>query len=1157
MGSANFNPPINDLLIVRHKMVFHLLSVALLLLGLNNFLVFHAIVEFVICLVGLILSVIAWNTFHFSRNIVLVHLATGFVWIVALELLHILAHKGMNLLSSETVPFPSSQIWVTARFEESLLYLVAFRFAHRFSSRQISLALGVLTGAALFLIFTGHFPSTFREPEGLTSFKIFSEYAIIAVFLSSIVALQPERSPLDPFQSRLLQLSILGAVLAEIFFTLYKSPSDLFGIVGHLVKLLSVWILFEAVVLDLLRRPFQNLAKGASTFESMPHPVVLVNQQGRILQANREAKRLARRGPEVIGASCHDLFHSLGDTFENCPVCRLIATDTYCSSMEVQTEPGQWRSFSIGGLSPDSDTFGLVHVIRDISIQKQAESSLEESIQLNEQIIRCVNEGIIVCGHDLRYKVWNPFMERLSGVKAHDILGNDVLEMFPFLEPTSVMGNIRSALAGEYPSPSEFSIEYPPASGTFLWIIDSCYPLLDCNGSIIGAISTVRDVTSQKKAEQALCSSQKRNNWLATIFSESQDLLSVVGRDFTFLAVNDQYERLLQKPREAIEGRCLKDFLGEEVFESVIQPRWQQVLAGETVRYQNPFVFPSGDRKWMDVILQPFREYEEEVSGIVVHARDITQAKSMEQILAETHEFIATLIVNAPIGVMAFQEDGFCVLCNPAASQSLGRDMTKILHRNWKKILPLYGHIDFVRHAETTLATKKSHYGEYSIVNFKNENVVLEMYLDVFESAAKPHLLVITRDVTSRIEAQEQLINSEDRLRTILESIHDGILEVNTEGRLVFCNRSAETMLGWSREELLQRKLHTLIHHSRPDGTPYASEECAILEMARSGQSGVGGKDYFWRKDGGYFPVEYSSMPRYHVGEPNGAVVTFRDISAHLKAEEERRLNNEQALQAAQMATVGLMSAGIAHEINNPNNTISLNANLLRGIWNDAQLILEEYYTEHGNYSLGGLPYSEMRHAIPGLVAAIMDNSRRIGHIVDNMKYLTRKGEGSRLDPLNLNHLAEHSVSLLQNQISKRTGRFTFTPFPGKLLILGNSQQLEQVFVNLILNALQSLKRTECGVFLSLHRDETTDEAVVLLQDEGSGIDPEVRPRIGEPFVSSRRNEGGMGLGLFLCRRILEHHKARMDFSSSDTHFGTTVTLRFPGLPNRSGESET
>jgi PAS domain S-box-containing protein len=161
---------------------------------------------------------------------------------------------------------------------------------------------------------------------------------------------------------------------------------------------------------------------------------------------------------------------------------------------------------------PLTDEFGRVvgvlGVFEDVTSRKLADEQLQESLTFNQEIISCAQEGIVVYDRALRYLIWNPFMETLSGVPAVDILGKHPLEVFPFMRETGAMEGLEKALAGEATLSAEFPFTVP-ASGRSGWTFNTAAPLRNSTGEIIGVIRTIRDITRQKVIEDQLRQSQK------------------------------------------------------------------------------------------------------------------------------------------------------------------------------------------------------------------------------------------------------------------------------------------------------------------------------------------------------------------------------------------------------------------------------------------------------------------------------------------------------------------------------------------------------------------------------------------------------------------------------------------------------------------------
>ncbi len=270
----------------------------------------------------------------------------------------------------------------------------------------------------------------------------------------------------------------------------------------------------------------------------------------------------------------------------------------------------------------------------------------------------------------------------------------------------------------------------------------------------------------------------------------------------------------------------------------------------------------------------------------------------------------------------------------------------------------------------------------------------------------------------------------------------------------------------------------------------------------------------------------------------------------------ERMRLRAQAQRHARLASVGVLAAGVAHEINNPNNAIHFNASILARAWHDATPILKEYLEDEGDFSLAGLSYAREGESLGELVEEIGQCSERITRIVGNLKHLGREVPGDRSAVVDVRQVVDLSVGLLRGEIRRNTDHFEVHHAPpqwradGTLRwprVRGNLQELEQVLLNVILNALQSLPGSDRGVSVTTRTDAASDEVLVEVRDQGRGIPESELARVKEPFFSTRAEAGGTGLGLSISQTFVDKHGGHLDFAS-EVGVGTTVTVRLPAL---------
>jgi signal transduction histidine kinase len=269
-----------------------------------------------------------------------------------------------------------------------------------------------------------------------------------------------------------------------------------------------------------------------------------------------------------------------------------------------------------------------------------------------------------------------------------------------------------------------------------------------------------------------------------------------------------------------------------------------------------------------------------------------------------------------------------------------------------------------------------------------------------------------------------------------------------------------------------------------------------------------------------------------------------------LKQEVERRtrdlqLQQQQLIQADKMASLGILVSGVAHEINNPTGLILYNLPVLMKVYKVAQASLETRFQDEGDFMIGGLRYSTMREEVPRLFSEMQDGANRIKRIVEDLKDFARQETTDLTDSVDLNGVVQASVRLVDNSIKKATSHFAVRYAEGLPPFKGNAQRIEQVVVNLILNACQSLNDPEQGIFLRTLCDNLQREVILEVRDKGAGIPEEHLSHLTAPFFTTKREQGGTGLGLSVSAGIVEDHRGRLAFTSAPGR-GTTVTLALP-----------
>lgn len=399
----------------------------------------------------------------------------------------------------------------------------------------------------------------------------------------------------------------------------------------------------------------------------------------------------------------------------------------------------------------------------------------------------------------------------------------------------------------------------------------------------------------------------------------------------------------------------------------------------------------------------------------------------------------------------------------------------------------------------------------------------------------------LEKEVAERRRTEEALQSSEERFRQLFQQTEDAIILFKPGScRIIDVNPVAERLYGFSKQELFELGPSCFIREADYAGF------CETITGVRPGENLRVDNATHMRKDGTEIVV---SLRGKTVTIQNVELVycTMRDITTRIRLEEQARLIQAKLIHTNKMASLGVLVASIAHEVNNPNNFIMVNSEILAKSWKDISPVLREHHATHGDFMIGGIPYSQMNEFLPDIFTGIRDGSRRIKDIINNLKNFARDGKSRPDGRIDLNHSVAAAVSILNHQIKKHTRNFRMELAESLPPVKGSAQQLEQVVMNLIMNAIQSLPSEDRGVLVSTLSDQDRGEVVLRVADEGKGIPRDIAERIFEPFFTTRLDSGGSGLGLAICYSIVKEHQGDLDFESNPGQ-GTTFTVRLPAL---------
>lgn len=397
-------------------------------------------------------------------------------------------------------------------------------------------------------------------------------------------------------------------------------------------------------------------------------------------------------------------------------------------------------------------------------------------------------------------------------------------------------------------------------------------------------------------------------------------------------------------------------------------------------------------------------------------------------------------------------------------------------------------------------------------------------------------------DITDKMKAEEQLRKGKEMYKklsqefnTLLDAIPDNLILLSPDLRIVWLNKAAASGFGRDASELTAKYCYKLCC------SIFAPcENCPALKSFQSGEEEdvqiTTAQGRVW--DIRAFPVKDRS------GVKN-VIEVARDITARVRMEQEAKMMQTRLIHANKMTSLGTLVSGVVHEINNPNSYILSNAQLFADIWKDVVKILSKHYRGKQDFQLGGLWFSKLRKTTPEMLQGIIDGSIRINNIINTLKNFARQ-DGTGMDgKVDIRKTIKNSRAILSRQIEKFTKKFHVTIENKLPPVKGNSQQIEQVIVNLIMNSLHALPDKNCGVRISASVSKKSEFVLISVKDEGVGMTKDVIGRATEPFFTTRLDRGGTGLGLSISYSIIKEHGGVLEFESEPGK-GTTVSVQLP-----------
>lgn len=396
-------------------------------------------------------------------------------------------------------------------------------------------------------------------------------------------------------------------------------------------------------------------------------------------------------------------------------------------------------------------------------------------------------------------------------------------------------------------------------------------------------------------------------------------------------------------------------------------------------------------------------------------------------------------------------------------------------------------------------------------------------------------------------DTNSKLQESEALFRQLVENINEIFwLQQLDPPRMLYFSKACEGILGVSRDVVLD-DIRNLGKHIHPDDYARARDFYQLKTL----ENPVDEYFKFIRPDG---EIRWLRSKIFPIANAHGVSTRVagitEDITERVAAAERDKDNQRKLIQADKLISLGTLAAGVAHEINNPNHLLRLNAQALEQIWNLLREQLDALLPEAPSISVGGMTMEQLDAEIPRLLRGMIGASDRIRDIVQHMKDFARADTQDTDQPVNVGEVLRAAISLLHNKLKNATDRLEVSIENDLPPVKGNHQRLEQVFINLLMNAAEALPDKNAAIHVCLRR-QSPRQLELTVRDEGSGIPAKVMEHIFDPFFTTKRDCGGLGLGLAISKTIIDAHGGELGFEPVQNG-GTLARVTLPAMEARS-----